>query len=121
MNIVDEILKRAELVDKIHNRARVCLGMQKCGFVRNVKYRLPFDRLFKGVLAEADYWEATVIERAEMQDALNIAAVSMANMHDEIQDLKQIIKASGIASMMLGEKRDPSKEAELDEGNRQPE
>ncbi len=89
MNIVDEILKRAEL----------CYGV--CP--------LPWDRLHKGNKQKAAFFMKLIRERVEMQDSLDIAAVSMANMHDEIQELHRIIKASGDLSVGLGAKRKDSK------------
>ncbi len=85
MSIVNEILERVKL----------CYGVNP----------LPFDRLFKGNNQQADFFLKLVRERDEMIEAINVAAVSMQVMDAELQELRVDIKASGLASMMVGEKR----------------
>ena len=83
------------MIDKILERSKLCLGANPLGW----------DRLFKGNKEKAAFCIALSRERAEMMDALNVAAVTMQNMDGELNELRAAVKASGETSMQLGEKR----------------
>ena len=93
MNLIDKILERAE---------------QKC-FGVNV---LPIDRLHKGTKEELRFYKLLIREWKNKNEALNIAAHSMRVMDEEIRDLRESVKASGLLSMGMGAKRDPAKDQE---------
>lgn len=83
MNIVDEIL----------DRAKTCFGVNS----------LPWDRLFlNGDNEISQFFAALIRERAEMVDALKIAAEAMHDMSTELTEIKAAVKASGKEAMELG-------------------
>jgi len=92
-----------DIIDKIHQRVPLCFGVNP----------LPFDRLFKGTKGEAEFWKAAVIERREYKEALAAldTAVLLIEERDAlIADLQESVKASGLLSMGVGAKREPSKD-----------
>lgn len=85
-----------ELIDKIHERAKTCFGVNS----------LPFDRLFKGNKEEKAYWLAAIRERQDMLAALDIAVLLIQERDDKIAEFENVQQLSGELSMGTGAKRD---------------
>jgi len=88
MNIIDDILERARFHYGVNPRA--------------------WDRLFKGNNEKATFFSALIRERGEMIAALDTASHLIAERDAELADLREAVKASGVLSMGLGEKRKDS-------------
>lgn len=89
------------LIDKILERSLLCVGTNPMGW----------DRLFvNGNKEKAHFFALLSREWKEKNEALDLAAFTMQKMDEELQALRESVKASGLVSMDIGEPRKPSKD-----------
>ena len=84
------------IIDATLSRFKLCVGANP----------LALDRLFIGGDKETmAFFIALSRERAEMTEALDVAAFTMEQMQIELEELREDKKAQGTSAMELGEKR----------------